>query len=145
MECLTNPISQPSLDTSPIWIPLISNEVSNSKGTSVWSDRFFMGFCKILVPGFSFYSRDGASGRQKMVWHEILQLMLCVGFHGLGLLHRIFDSFSVLFSGLCMLHDNFYCTLSCYLPLTKPDLGYIYIAVVILTLSVWHRLSSDWG
>jgi predicted GIY-YIG superfamily endonuclease len=30
MVCLTNAISQPSLDISPIWIPLISNEVSNS-------------------------------------------------------------------------------------------------------------------
>jgi hypothetical protein len=30
MACLTNPISQPSLDISPIWIPLISNEISNS-------------------------------------------------------------------------------------------------------------------
>jgi hypothetical protein len=27
MACLTNPIIQPSLDTSPIWIPLVSNEV----------------------------------------------------------------------------------------------------------------------
>jgi hypothetical protein len=32
MACLTNPISQPSLDISPIWIPLISDEVSNSTG-----------------------------------------------------------------------------------------------------------------
>jgi hypothetical protein len=39
MVCLTNPISQPSLDISPIWIPLMSNEVSNSQR----SDRFFMG------------------------------------------------------------------------------------------------------
>jgi hypothetical protein len=28
-EFLTNPISQPSLDIPPIWIPFISNEVSN--------------------------------------------------------------------------------------------------------------------
>jgi hypothetical protein len=28
MACLTNPISQPSLGVSPIWIPLISSEVS---------------------------------------------------------------------------------------------------------------------
>jgi hypothetical protein len=32
---LTNPISQPSLDISHIWIPLISNEVSNSQRRSV--------------------------------------------------------------------------------------------------------------
>jgi cell wall assembly regulator SMI1 len=30
MACSTNPISQPNLGISPIWIPLISNEVSNS-------------------------------------------------------------------------------------------------------------------
>jgi hypothetical protein len=30
MACLTNPISQPSLDISPIWIPLINNEITNS-------------------------------------------------------------------------------------------------------------------
>jgi hypothetical protein len=30
-----NPISQSSLDISPIWIPLISDEVSNSQGRSV--------------------------------------------------------------------------------------------------------------
>jgi hypothetical protein len=32
--CLTNQISHPSLDISPIWILLISNEVSNSQGRS---------------------------------------------------------------------------------------------------------------
>jgi hypothetical protein len=35
LACLINPISQPSLDSSPIWIPLISNEVSNSQRNSV--------------------------------------------------------------------------------------------------------------
>jgi hypothetical protein len=34
MVCLTNPISQPTLDIYPIWIPL-SNEVSNSQRRSV--------------------------------------------------------------------------------------------------------------
>jgi hypothetical protein len=32
MACSNNPISQPSLDISPIWIPLISDEVNKSKG-----------------------------------------------------------------------------------------------------------------
>jgi hypothetical protein len=41
------------LDISPIWIPLISNDVSSSQGRSTWSDRFFMGICMILVPGFN--------------------------------------------------------------------------------------------
>jgi hypothetical protein len=31
MACLTNLISQPCLDISPIWIPLTNNEVSYSK------------------------------------------------------------------------------------------------------------------
>jgi hypothetical protein len=35
MACVTNPISQPSLDISPLWIPLISKEVSKSKGKFV--------------------------------------------------------------------------------------------------------------
>jgi hypothetical protein len=35
MACLTNPISQPSLDISPLWIPLISKDVSKSKGKLV--------------------------------------------------------------------------------------------------------------
>jgi hypothetical protein len=30
MTCLTNPISQPSVDVAPIWISLISHEVINS-------------------------------------------------------------------------------------------------------------------
>jgi hypothetical protein len=34
MACSANPISQPSLDIS-IWIPLISNEVTNSQRRSV--------------------------------------------------------------------------------------------------------------
>jgi hypothetical protein len=35
MAYLTNPFTQPSLDISPIWIPLISNEVTNSQRRSV--------------------------------------------------------------------------------------------------------------
>jgi hypothetical protein len=35
MACLANPISQPSLDFTPIWIPIISNEVTNSYRRSV--------------------------------------------------------------------------------------------------------------
>jgi hypothetical protein len=49
LACLTDPISEPSLDISPIWIPLISNEVSNSQRRSVWRNRFFMGFHKVSV------------------------------------------------------------------------------------------------
>jgi hypothetical protein len=35
IACLLNLISQPSLDISPIWTPLISIEVSNSQRRSV--------------------------------------------------------------------------------------------------------------
>jgi predicted GIY-YIG superfamily endonuclease len=35
MACLNNPISQLNLDISPIWIPLVGNEVSNSQRRSV--------------------------------------------------------------------------------------------------------------
>jgi predicted GIY-YIG superfamily endonuclease len=35
MTSLTNTISQPSLDISPIWIPLISNEVTNPQRISL--------------------------------------------------------------------------------------------------------------
>jgi predicted GIY-YIG superfamily endonuclease len=35
MACSANPINQPSLDFSPIWIPIISDEVTNSHRRSV--------------------------------------------------------------------------------------------------------------
>jgi hypothetical protein len=35
MACLTNSTSQPSLDSSPIWIPFISSEVTSSQRRSV--------------------------------------------------------------------------------------------------------------
>jgi hypothetical protein len=35
MACSIDPISQPSLDISPIWIPIISNEVNISQRRSI--------------------------------------------------------------------------------------------------------------
>jgi hypothetical protein len=35
MACSVNSISQPSLDISPIWIPLISDEVTKSKKNTI--------------------------------------------------------------------------------------------------------------
>jgi predicted GIY-YIG superfamily endonuclease len=35
IACSTNPISQPSLDISPIWIPLNTDEVTKSKMKSI--------------------------------------------------------------------------------------------------------------
>jgi hypothetical protein len=42
MACLTNPINQLCLNISPIWIPLISDEVIKSK-RSLGHPRFFIG------------------------------------------------------------------------------------------------------
>jgi hypothetical protein len=39
MACLKNPLSQPNLDISPIWILLIINEMTKSKG-SPWHSKF---------------------------------------------------------------------------------------------------------
>jgi hypothetical protein len=35
MACITNPIGQPNLETSPIWIPLIREEVGKLQGSSL--------------------------------------------------------------------------------------------------------------
>jgi hypothetical protein len=43
MACISNPITQPSLDISPNWISFISNEITNSQ-RSVWCGRFFIDF-----------------------------------------------------------------------------------------------------
>jgi hypothetical protein len=53
MACLTNLISQPSLNISPVWIPLINNKVSTQQ-RSVWCDRFFMGLYEVLVLSVQF-------------------------------------------------------------------------------------------
>jgi hypothetical protein len=66
VACLTSPISQPSLDISHIWIPFITNEVTNSQ-RSVGCDRFFMGSIRFQSRTFSFYSTEDASGRHEIV------------------------------------------------------------------------------
>jgi hypothetical protein len=84
---------------------------------------------------FSPYSTGGAGGRLKMVL-QILHLILCIDFHGLGLLARCvaknFTSVYILVSSLCILYHNFYCMCSCYL-LSKSLVSGIYVAAVILT------------
>jgi hypothetical protein len=85
MACLKNLISQPSLDISPVWISLISNEVINPQRRTVRRNRFFMGFYEVLVSRF--YSTDSVSGRHCM-FSQILHLTVCIGAHGLGLLAR---------------------------------------------------------
>jgi hypothetical protein len=44
----------------------------------------------------------------------------------LGVLHNIFASIFILVSGLCMVHRNFFCLFSCYLPSTNPGLRHLY-------------------
>jgi hypothetical protein len=54
MACLTNPISQPCLHISPIWIPLTSYAVANSQRRSARCNRFFIGLYEVLVPSVQF-------------------------------------------------------------------------------------------
>jgi hypothetical protein len=42
------------LNISPIWISLVTNMVRKSQGMSVWSDRFFVVFSKVLVLSVQF-------------------------------------------------------------------------------------------
>jgi hypothetical protein len=54
MACLSNPISQPSVDTSPIWISLIGNKVTNSqRSVMVW--QILHGFL-CFSPKFSVFT-----------------------------------------------------------------------------------------
>jgi hypothetical protein len=87
----------------------------------------------------SSYSTDGTSGRHKMV-SQILHLIPCVGFHGLGLLARFvtkkfhlrfYRSFRFVYA-----LSQFFCIFSCYLPATKSGPRCIYIYEVILTCIV---------
>jgi hypothetical protein len=58
MACLINPISQPSLNISPISAMRVPTDRDQYDVT---------GFYKVLLQVFSFYSTVGASGRLKMV------------------------------------------------------------------------------
>jgi hypothetical protein len=90
---------------------------------------------------FSFYSTDGTSGRHKMV-SQILHLILCIDFHGLGLLHKIFTSLSLLVSDLCTVFVVHVPVFS----LRQNLVSSIYVPVVILTWVVqWLRLALSKG
>jgi hypothetical protein len=75
IACSTKPISQPSLDISPIWIPLINNEVFNSQRRSVWRDRSPQGSTRFRPRVLRLYSTDGIIGGFQltekicMTWH----------------------------------------------------------------------------
>jgi DNA modification methylase len=72
MVCLTKPISQPSLNTSPFWIPFIINEVIKEITMTDYPVVFMFKFC-----GLSFHSADGASGKH-LIGFTILQSFLYV-------------------------------------------------------------------
>jgi hypothetical protein len=85
MTCLTNPSSQPSLDISPIWIPLICDDVSNSQGRLVWSDIFFL-VCmrKIFVQILLHRWRQ----RQNIMVPQFSSIIASTGCHGVDLVAR---------------------------------------------------------
>jgi hypothetical protein len=56
---------------------------------------------------------------RELLFHSILQLIVCIDFHGLRLLHKIFTFLSILVSGLSMLYHNFYFTLLLLCPFDK--------------------------
>jgi hypothetical protein len=88
MACSTNTISEPTLDFSRIWIPLISNELPTHREDlydvtdSSWVSIRFQSRV------FRFYSTDGASGRQ----YECI-ISRADG-HYLGLFFCIYNYFS---------------------------------------------------
>jgi hypothetical protein len=59
--------------------------------------------------GFGLHPHMAVTVEGKIIsQHEVLQLIVCIGFHGRGLLYKISTSFSTLVSALCMLYHNFY-------------------------------------
>jgi hypothetical protein len=53
MACITNKISQPSLEISPIWIPLLREEVGRLQGSSLNPGLLDKVLCRGLVPALS--------------------------------------------------------------------------------------------
>jgi hypothetical protein len=129
MSFLTNQISQPSLDFPPIWIPLISNEVTTHREDQHDLTECLWVSTRFQSRGFSFYSTYVICGRQKW-FQNFLQLNLYIVFIDSvcqrGLLHKISTSFSSSVSGLCMIYQKFYCIFSWCLPLKKPELRFLY-------------------
>jgi hypothetical protein len=118
-ECLTNPISQPSLDISPIWIPSSAMRLLTHRDLHEVTDSSWVSI-RFQSRVFRFYAKDGASGRYYMSSQIFFQL-LALGFTHLIVLARfvaqIFTSFSLLLPRMCVLYYNFYCIFSWYIPL----------------------------
>jgi hypothetical protein len=63
LRCLTNSISQPKLKIFPIWIILISNDLSKSWGRSAWCKSYLCIFIRFYCWGYSLYSTNDTSGK----------------------------------------------------------------------------------
>jgi hypothetical protein len=88
MACLTNLVSQPSLDISHIWVPLSAMRLETQQGRSVLTDRFFMCLLQGLIPECSVFTSKMALAVGTNWFHNILQLILSIGVPELGLLAR---------------------------------------------------------
>jgi hypothetical protein len=143
MACSTNPISQPSLDISPIWIPLISNEVSNRRDLHDATDSSCFSI-RFQFRVFRFYSADGASGRYYM--SSYFFLFVCIRAHTLGFVAaQISTSFSILFQRMCVLYHNFYCIFSYYHAPNQPGLRWPNNSVNLPGIVQWMRLAHCKG
>jgi hypothetical protein len=138
---------------NPVWTFLPSGSPLSAMKSPTHKDQYMTVSSWVSISFYSrvfgFYPTDDASGRYKMVlgpdghylghfciyyffphnwkkFHRILQLILCIGFHGLRLLHKLFTSLSILVLGLCMLYNNLYCVFSYHLPSTNPGLKYLH-------------------
>jgi hypothetical protein len=104
----------PSVSPSTaVWLVTHSEDQYNLKDSARVSVRS-------LIPRVRFIPQMVLVVRNEW-FHRILHLIPCIGLHGLGLLLKISTSFSVLVSGLCMLHQHFYCTIFL---LSPTDMGY---------------------
>jgi hypothetical protein len=66
MVCLTNPISQPSFEISPIWIPFISKEAGNLSIDKVPTISQDLHVYLIFIWRFHFSSIKGTDHKQAL-------------------------------------------------------------------------------
>jgi hypothetical protein len=146
--CITHRIAV-FLDISPIWIPLFSNEVSNSQRRSVWHDRISICVHTFSVLSVSrFYSTDGTSGRYYMSSQNVFHFFAMVLLHLVLLVMfvaQIYTSFSIPVPRMCVLYHNFYWVFSCYLPPNKPGLEWLNSCVNLTEFVQWLRLALSKG
>jgi hypothetical protein len=114
MTCLSNPVSQPGLEISPIWVPLISKLQGSLVGP-----RGLL--CFPLVSTKSAGNMQVLSNLANSNTECFCVSVFLV--YVLSLVHCVFFNVSLfLVLGLCGYFHNFYCKLSYCLPFTKPDL-----------------------